>query len=105
MIAAILHLQKGAGLAVETIHHLARGLPHAHDVVDADFLRDAHAEIGIGLCLELFLIAKHRVHFRHRGKGLRFGLGGAAGDQDAHVWLLALQPADRLARLAHRFAR
>ena len=49
MVAAILHLQEGAGLAFEMIHHLGRGLAHAHDVVDADALAPADAEIGIGL--------------------------------------------------------
>ena len=35
MVAAILHLQEGAGVAVEMSTICERGLAHAHDVVDA----------------------------------------------------------------------
>ena len=72
-------------LAVEMIHHLRRDFAHAHDVVDAHPLQASDAEIGIGLGVELFLIAQHRVHFRHGGIGFGLGLRGAAGDDDARA--------------------
>ena len=108
MIAAILHLQEGAGLVFEMVHHLARGLADAHAVVDADFLgclrsKIIRAEVGVSLGGQLFGIAQHGVDFRHGGIGLGLGLGGAAGDQDAPGGIVALELADRLARLANRF--
>jgi len=44
------------------------------------------------------------VDFLHGGKGLRLDLGGAAGDDEPRAWPLAPRLADRLARLADRFA-
>ncbi len=92
-------------MAIEMIHHLGGGFAHAHDVVDADFLRAVEPETGIGAGGQFFRIAQHRVHFRHAGIGLWFGLSGAAGDDDAPGRIFLLQPAYRLARLAHRFRR
>ena len=63
------------------------------------------AEIGIAVGDELFLVAQHRIHFRHGGIGLGLDLRRAARDQDGAAGIFALQPADRLARLAHRFGR
>ena len=91
--------------AIEVIDHLRRGLAHAHDVVDADTFGRTDAEVGIGAGAELFLVAEHRVHFRHGGVGLGLGLRRAAGDDDAPRRVFAPALADRLARLAHGFVR
>ena len=103
MVAAILHLQKGARPSFEMIDHLGRGFAHAHDVVDPHPLGRILAEIGVSRGSEFFLIAQHGIDFRHGGICVRLGLGGAAGDDDAGAWMLAPQLADRLARLAHGF--
>ena len=105
MVAAILHLQEGAGLAVEMIHHLRRGFAHAHDVVDADaFGARPIAEIGIGLRRRAFpdCPAPHPLPaWRHRSAGSVWAAQPVTMMRRAGPF--ALQPADRLARLAHRF--
>lgn len=81
MIAAILHLNEGAHMPVNVLDHLRRGRLDAHDVVDAQLFFRRDAKIGqrtIGSAFQLFLIAQHRIHLGHFGKGLFLGLGGAA---------------------------
>ena len=65
--------------------------------------RPADAEIGIGAGGQLFPLAEHRIHFRHGGIGFGLGLRRATGDDDPPCGIFALELADRLARLAHRF--
>lgn len=87
---------------------------HRHDVVDRDLLAGSDAEIGParqglaglapGLGLHLLVIADDPVDLRHGGEDLGLGLRGAAGDDDAGGRVFALQPADRLPRLASRLA-
>jgi hypothetical protein len=50
-------------------------------------------------------IADDMVDLGHRGEGLGFGLGGAAGHDDPGGRVLAPQPADVLPRLAHGLGR
>ena len=66
MVAAILHLQKGTRLAIETVHHLGRDVCHAHDIVDANFF--AQTEIRVRSRAEFFAVAQYRIHFRHGGE-------------------------------------
>ena len=51
---------------------------------------------------ELLLIAQHLVDLGHGGEAGGIDLGGAAGDDDAGLGILAPGLADRLARLARR---
>ena len=108
VIAAVLHLHKRARMALDSGQKMAGGFADRHDVVDADALARCNAEIrrgrqrGPGLRLRLVGIAEHQRHFGHGGEGRRLALRGAAGDGDARIGPLALQPADRLARLTHR---
>ena len=53
--------------------------------------------------VEFFLVADDAIDFRHGGEMSRLGLRRAAGDDDARVRPLALDAADGLARLPHRF--
>src|SRR6185436_15280003 len=103
VIAAILHLEEGAGLAVEMVDHLRRRLGHAHDVVDPDSFGRSQAEIGIGLGRQLFPVAQHGIDFRHGGVSAGLDLRRAAGDDHPPRRIFTLEFADRLARLAHRF--
>ena len=107
MIAAILHLHEGAGAALDRVDHMAGGLPHGENVVDARLLEIVDAEIRQGAIVvrpQLFLIAKHEVDLAHFGEARRVGLGGAAGDDDPGIGVVAARLADRLARLPHCFA-
>ena len=101
MVAAVLHLQEGAGVAFDAVDRVRgvrvtammsptamRSLSSAHDAR-----------------IELLLVADHAIDLGHRRKRLRFGLRGAAGDDDARVRALAPDAADGLARLPHRFRR
>ncbi|MNZ68772.1 hypothetical protein D3C78_870470 [compost metagenome] len=108
MIAAILYLNEGAHMPVYVFHHLRRCRLDAHDVVDAQLFFRRDAEIrqrAIGGAFQLFLIAQHRIHLGHFGKGLFFRLCGAAGNNDACMRIVAPCAADGLARLTHRLAR
>ena len=88
MVAALLDLQKGAAFPVEAVHRMARGL--------RDMLRwIAFKEVA--LRLELRLIAEHTVDFGQCGIALRCDLGGATGDDDRRLGVLAAGAADRLA--------
>ncbi len=119
VVAAILHLHEGAGVPVygvgRPVDEVRRGLAHRHDVADEDLLLGLNAEVERRMveCLprrrpargrQLLLIAEHAVDLGHAGEAGRLGLRGAAGDDDAALRVLALQPADRLARLLHRLA-
>ena len=98
MVAAVLHLQERAGVAFQMIDRMRLLARRRHDVGD----RDARAAVP-GAGVELLLVADDAVDFRHRGELLRIDLRGAAGDDDARLRPLALDAADRLARLPHRF--
>ncbi len=83
-----------------------------HEPIDAEqilsILRAIGAVAGDGGVAageDATIIAQHAVDFCHRGIGLGLHLRGAARDQDAARGVLALELADGLARLAHRFGR
>ncbi len=115
VIAAVLHLDEGAALALDPVDQVRRRFPHRHDVVDDDLFFPAEAERRRGFemrarrapgrAVELLGIAEHAVDLDHAGEGLGLGLGGATGDDDARIGPLALEAPNGLARLAHRFAR
>ena len=95
MVAALLDLEKGAALAFEAVDEVRlRSPPQRPDVVAA----------GLGgrvaLRLELGPIAEDAVDLGQCGVALRGELGGAAGDDDRRLGMLAGGAADRLARLA-----
>ena len=90
------------------------GLLDRHDVVDGDLLlgvdiecapREEFARLRPGVGAHLLVVADDAVDLRHGGKGFGLGLRRAAGDEHPRVWPLALEPADRLARLAYRLSR
>ena len=49
MVAAVLHLDEGAGAAFETFDQVRGGLPDRHDVVDDRLWRIGEAERGVRL--------------------------------------------------------
>ena len=104
MVAAVLDLDEGAGTAVHALDQVAGGLPHRHDVVDADRRLAVRAEAAIGGGRQLLAIAEHEVDLRHRGEAGRVDLRGAARDHDPRRRVLAPRLADRLPGLAHRLA-
>src|SRR5262249_32858368 len=58
-----------------------------------------------GLGAHLLLVAQHQCDLRHVREGFGFGLRRAARDHDERIGMLALELADRLARLPHRLRR
>src|SRR5215831_6844666 len=58
-----------------------------------------------GLRADLLLVAQHQCDLRHVREGFGFGLRRAARDHDGRAGMLALELADRLARLPHRLRR
>ena len=107
MVAAVLHLDEGAGAAGKTLDQMRGGLLDRHDVVDERLRRIGKAEVGAGLrprrAAELFRVAEHAIGLGHGREGLRLGLRRAAGDDDLRRRPLAAQRPDRLPRLAHCF--
>ena len=88
-------------LAPRTVDHLARGLAHAHDVVDHDALGTGEAEVPITRRAQLLAVAENEIDLGHLRIGLWFDLCGAAGDDDLGPWVSATRLADRLSRLAN----
>src|SRR4051812_1454007 len=78
--------------------------PGRHEVGDRDLLAGLDAEAGVerrargapGLAAHLVVIADDAIDFGHFGKHVGLRLRRAAGDDDAHLRPLALQPPDRL---------
>src|SRR5690606_4096238 len=111
MVAAILHLDEGAGALRKAGGEMRRVLAHSHDVGDAHFglapapvparRRGERAGAKRG-GIELLAISYDPIHLRHRREALGLDLRGAAGDADARVGPRAARLADRLAGLAHR---
>ncbi len=107
MIAAVLHLHESAGVPVEAVDQMERGIAHRRQIVDDDFLPGGDAEIEGALHIDpgrrrvLRHIAEHAIDLGHHGESRGLGLRRAAGDDDLGVRPLPLQAADGLARLAH----
>ena len=103
MIATGLHLDEGAGAAVDAIHKMRCGLADRHDVIDLHAGRFGDIQSYERLGLHLLRIADHARDFRHFGERSRVDLGGASGHDDGRVRPLAPRPADGLARLPYGF--
>src|SRR5690606_34281143 len=85
VVTAVLHLHEGAGVVIHALDQMPGGFPHAHDVVDLHLVIERRAKNHgpIALGPELVIIADDEVDLVHLAKAARFGLGGAAGDDDA----------------------
>src|SRR3984893_2913663 len=114
VVAAILHLHESARAALEAVDEMRGRLPHGHDVIDSDLFLGGDAEgcprqdiamLPPRLHADLLLVAQHQCDLRHVREGFGFGLRRAARDHDGRVGMLALELADRLARLPHRLRR
>ena len=109
VVAAVLHLDEGAGVALERLDQMRAGLLDRHDVVDDRLRRVIDAErgarVGPGGGAELFRVTEDAIGLGHGGEGLRLGLRRAAGDYDLRLRILAAQRPDGLPRLAHCFRR
>ena len=107
VVAAVLHLDEGAGAAGETFDQMRRGFFDRHDVVDdrlrriADIERRARVVPRRGV--EFLGIAENAIG--HGDKSLRLGLRSAAGDDDLCLRPLATERPDGLPRLTNRFRR
>ncbi len=102
MIAAVLDLHEGAGVAGETVYHVGSGLAQLGDRIHLDFFFAAQAEIAVARGGELFRIAQDEIDLGHAGKHCGIDLGGAAGNDEARTGAARPRTANGLARLAHR---
>src|SRR6478735_2956856 len=111
MVAAVLHLHEHPWqAALKTFQEMRRHPGDRHDVGDRDLLSCLDTKSGIergagvvpGLAPHLLVIADDAVDFRHIRKHPGLRLRRAAGDDNARIGPLALQPPDRLPRLRHR---
>ena len=86
MVAAVLHLDEGAGAAGESVDQMGCGFLDRHDVVDDCLWRVCEPESGArlrpGRGAELFGVAEHLIGLGHGDESFRLGLRGAAGDDD-----------------------
>src|SRR5215475_1279765 len=114
VVAAVLHLHEGARPAPQAIDQMHGRLPYGHDVVDRDFLlggetegpsRQIAATLAPDLRADLLLVAQDQRDLRHFREAFGCDLRGAAGHHDRRAGTLALEAADRLARLPYRLFR
>src|SRR5262249_61996190 len=114
VVAAILHLHEGTRAPLEAVDEMRGRLPHRHDVVDGDLFlggepegcpRQDIAMLPPGLRADLLLVAQHQCDLRHVREGFGLGLRRAARAHAGRGGMLALDLADRLARLPHRLRR
>ena len=103
VITAGLHLNIGAGAAVQPVHEMTGDLADRHDVIHLHLVPATNDGGLEGFRPQLLGIAKHLIHLGHLRELLGIDLGGAAGDDHAGIGALALHPADGLARLTHGF--
>src|ERR1700730_11451435 len=132
MVAAVLDLNEGAHAAFESVGEMRGRFAHRHDVIDLDFFLGRNGEGGarhgtaplapsfaqsfapcLAECLapdlaptpgaELLFVAEDEGDLGHVCEGGGLDLRGAAGDHDARIGALALEPAHGLTRLPHRF--
>ena len=104
MVAAVLHREKSAGVALDRRKNRRRRIVAPRRLAngrDIDSSRKTAPRDGAGF----FPIADDMGDFRHFGEFLRLDLGRAAGDDDPRLGPLALETADRLAGLPGRFRR
>ena len=100
MVAAVLDLDEAACMAGEAAGHRGPQCRARHDVADIELVPGGCVRVpeavGTGegrpaLGVELLVIAEDAVRLRHGREARRFDLGGAAGDDDRAVGLLALR--------------
>ena len=114
MIAAVLHLHEDARQAgLEAFEQMRRHLLDRHDVGRPRSSRcrrcrsrraiERRARVPPRLAAHLVVIADDAIDLGHVGEHLGLGLRRAAGDDDPRSGPFALDPADRLPRLRHRF--
>ena len=65
MVAALLHLDKGAGTTVEAVDQVRRGLARHLDIVDLGGSAAGPKRFLEGHAIEFFLVAQDRVDLRH----------------------------------------
>ena len=105
MIAAVLHLDEGAGAAGKTFDQMRRGFFDRHDVVDDGLRRIAKIERRARIIprrgVEFLGVAENAVS--HGDKSLWLGLRRAAGNDNFCLRPLAPQRPDGLPRLTNGF--
>src|SRR5216683_391182 len=108
MVAAILHLNEGAHATFELVDEILggngeRGVRRGRAVLAPGLVAPGLVAPSPGT--ELFFVAQHQGDLGHGCEGPGLDLRGAAGDHDAHIRALALDPTDGLTRLSYRFSR
>ena len=93
MVAAVLHLDEGAGAAGQAVDQMRGRLLTAMMSLTIAFgassiLKAARVCIP-SRCAELLRIAEHAIGLGHGNECLRLGLRGAAGDDDLRLRTLA----------------
>src|SRR5216684_4784933 len=105
MVAAVLHLDVGAGAPLDTLDQVSRRFPHRHDVVDGDLLVGTCSEIA-DACENILrlrprvdarfgVVADDAIDFLHGGKPVWAGLRGAPGDDDPRLRAFASRSEER----------
>ncbi len=79
MVAAVLHLQDGAGAALDGIDHRWSQAPLSHDVGHGEAVGIGRQEPAPDRGIALPCVADDAGDLRHGAEGLGLGLGGAAG--------------------------
>ena len=83
MVAAVLHLDEGAGARAEAVDQRVRGLAHRHDVVDGHARAVGETQAAENLRVHLLGVADDAIDLRHGGEAPGLDLRGAAGDDEA----------------------
>ena len=112
MVAAVLHLHEGARAALDAVDQMQRRsrvtamMSLTRTFSSASRPNDARASTsrcsGQNFALSFSSLPRTSATSGMSAKRLRLGLRRAAGDHDLRAGALALEPADRLARLPHR---
>ena len=97
VVAAVLHLDEGAGAAVEPVDQMAGGLLDRHDVVDADTWRLADAEV-----VALRLRASRHCRARGRPRAWRRRLAASIWAAQPETTMRASGSSRRALRIAWR---
>src|ERR1044072_8909063 len=114
MVTSVLHLHEGARPTLQAVDEMRGRLPHSHDVIDGDFLiggdieasaRQSGAMLAPRPRADLFLVAQDQRDLRDLREAFRCDLRGAARHHDRRAGTLALEAADRLARLPYGLLR
>ena len=103
MVAAILHLNKGARFARISGDQMRRGLRDGHDVRNDNWAVRAFDYLAQQSRILFFMIAEYARDFGHIFEGFRFNLRRAAGYPHFCVGSAFMRLANGLAGLADRF--